>query len=67
MGENNTTDKTDMRLLDIQEVCRRLGIGRWSVYKLINAKALKTVKIGARRLVSTKAVKDYIASLEEGT
>jgi excisionase family DNA binding protein len=56
---------TDMRLLSIPEVCKRLGIGHWSVYKQINKKALKTVKIGKRRLVSVKALNDFISSLEQ--
>ena len=55
----------DMRLISITEACEWLGIGRWSVYKLIDTNALRTVKIGARRLVSIKAVKDYISALED--
>jgi excisionase family DNA binding protein len=63
----NDTTNTDMRLISVPEACRRLGIGRCSIYKLINARTLKTVKIGARRLISVEAVKDCIALLEDGT
>ena len=63
MGQN--INDGDMRLFSIREVCKRLGIGHWAVYQQINKKALKTVKIGKRRLVSVKALNDFITSLEQ--
>ena len=57
--------KEDMRLISIPETCKRLGIGHWAVYQQINKKALKTVKIGKRRLVSVKALNDFIVSREQ--
>ena len=56
---------TDMRLISIPEACKRLGIGHWAVYQQINKRALKTVKIGKRRLVSVKSLNEFIASLEQ--
>ena len=53
------------KLLSIEQVCRQLGIGQFSVYKLINQRRLKSVKIGARRLVSYNALQKFIADLEE--
>jgi len=55
----------DTRLLSIPEVCKRLGIGHWAVYQQINKRALKTVKIGGRRLVSAKSLNEFITEMEE--
>jgi excisionase family DNA binding protein len=63
--EQNSIKTNSLRLLSIPEVCKRLGIGHWAVYQQINKRALKTVKIGKRRLVSTKALEDFITSLEK--
>jgi excisionase family DNA binding protein len=63
--EQNMTKDTDMRLMSIPEACKRLGIGHWSVYRQINRNALKSVKIGKRRLISVRALNQFIASLEQ--
>jgi len=52
----------ETRLLNLTEVCKRLSIGHCGVYNLINKRALKTVKIGRRRLVSMQALKEFIES-----
>ena len=54
-----------IRLLNIDQVCAVLNMGRVKVYELINRKRLKSIKIGARRLVSTRALNDFIDRLEE--
>ena len=41
-----------------------LGVGRTKVFELIEAKKLRSVKIGSRRLVSDEAIADLIADLE---
>ena len=64
MEQDNNTKGQDLRLINIEEACRRLNIGRWSIYQLINKNVIKTVKIGTRRLISTKTLNDYIMSLE---
>ena len=61
MEENMTT----VRLLNIDQVCAALNMGRVKVYELINRKHLKSIKIGARRLVSVRALNDFIDRLEE--
>jgi len=63
--EQNTKKDTDVRLMSIPEACKRLGVGHWAVYQQINKKALKTVKIGKRRLVSVNALNEFITSLEQ--
>ena len=63
--EQSVTKYNDMRLISIPEACKRLGIGHWSVYQQINKNALKTVKIGKRRLISVNALNEFITSLEQ--
>lgn len=60
------TDLAADRLLTVQEVADRLRISRWSVYNLIRAKQLRTVKIGRRRLATPAALAAYIKALEGG-
>ena len=62
--EQNTTQNNDMRLISIPEACKRLGIGHWAVYQQINKRALKTVKIGGRRLVCVKSLNEFITTME---
>jgi len=55
----------NIRLLNIDQVCEALNMCRVKVYELINRKRLKSVKIGARRLVSARALNDFINQLED--
>lgn len=49
---DRTTTATDSPLLhQVPEACRRLGIGKNSLYKLIAEGRLKPVKIGRRTLL----------------
>jgi len=61
--EQKTLDN-ETRLLSVKEACARLGIGHWAVYQQINKRTLKTVKIGRRRLISTRAIDEFITSME---
>jgi excisionase family DNA binding protein len=66
MEKNSSDVKGEpLQLLSIKEVCQRLGVGHWAVYQQINRRALKTVKIGKRRLVSTRAVEEFINNQEQ--
>jgi len=58
-------DMNELQLLSIPEACKRLGIGHWNIYQLINKKAIKTVKLGKRRLVSVRALNEFVESLEQ--
>ncbi len=40
------------------------GLGRTSIYKLIQSGELKTVTIGRRRFVPVSAIKEYAARLD---
>ena len=52
-------------LLTIDEAAACLRVSRWSVYNLIRANQLRTVKIGRRRLVSPAAIARCIELLGE--
>ena len=56
------------RLLCVEDAARLLNVGRAAVYDLIRSRRLRTVKIGARRLVPREAIEEAIALLlEEAT
>jgi excisionase family DNA binding protein len=50
-------------LLTIDETAERLRVSRWSVYNLIRANELSTVKIGRRRLVTPAALTEFVKQL----
>jgi excisionase family DNA binding protein len=57
---------TELRLLSVKEVCERLNLGHWAVnQQILHKKTLKSVKIGKRRLVSTRALEEFINSMEK--
>ncbi len=53
-------------LNSILDSAHRLAVGRSKVYELIGAGAIKTVKIGKRRLITETELKRYAESLEDG-
>lgn len=46
----------------IPDACRRLGIGRSTLYELIKAGELRTVKIGSRTLIPEADLQKVITS-----
>ena len=64
--DTNTVQRevTDSYLLTIDEAAERLRVSRWSVYNLIRANQLRTVKIGRRRLVTPAALTEYVKQLD---
>jgi excisionase family DNA binding protein len=58
-------DSAADHLLTIDEAADRLRVSRWSVYNLIRANQLRTVKIGRRRLVTEAALAQCIELLGE--
>ncbi|MEV4156605.1 helix-turn-helix domain-containing protein [Nocardia salmonicida] len=52
------------KLLNEAEVRKLIPIGHSKYYELIGSGALRSVKIGRRRLVSEQAIADYIAELD---
>ena len=53
-------------LLSTDEVGRMLGVSRAKVYDLLRFGDLRSVKVGAHRRVSAKALAEYVAGLESG-
>ena len=53
-------------LLTVQEAADWLRVSRWSVYSLIHANQLRTIKIGRRRLVSREALNECVTQLAKG-
>ena len=65
MGNNTITNDADIRLVSIKEAQKILGISNWAIYQQINRKALKTVKIGGRRLVRAQALGEFVKAMEQ--
>jgi excisionase family DNA binding protein len=53
-------------LFTVQEAADWLRVSRWSVYTLIHANQLRTIKIGRRRLVSREALNECVTQLAKG-
>ena len=53
-------------LFSTAEVGRLLGIGQCRVYDLILWHELRSVKVGASRHISARALAEYVANLELG-
>ena len=51
-------------LFTTEEVARLLGIGKCRVYDLIRHRELRSVKVGASRRISARALSDYVTHLE---
>jgi excisionase family DNA binding protein len=65
LSKQTDSKMDDQMLLSVDETCQRLGISRWSLYRQINTGKLTSVKIGRRRLISPRAVTDFIRQREE--
>jgi excisionase family DNA binding protein len=51
------------RMLSVQEAAGALGISRSLVYELLSSGALRSTKIGRRRLVPREALEAFVADL----
>ncbi len=51
-------------LLNVEQVAACLGIGRHRVFDLIREGGIRSVKVGASRRISARALSDYVARLE---
>lgn len=50
----------------ILEAAKALGVGRSTIYELLNNRKLQSVKIGTRRLVTTASIRAFAAELANG-
>lgn len=65
MASNTETAEPDRLLVPIPETAVRLGgIGRTTVYELINAGELVKVTIGRRAFVTAKSIAAYVDRLQ---
>lgn len=57
-------DRPEDRLYTVEQVQERLPLHRSTIYELLDSGALRSVKIGRRRLISASALQEYIARLQ---
>jgi len=55
----------DQLLLTIEEVSKRLNIGRAMVYRLIQHSSLKVVHLGRAVRISAKSLQQWVQELEQ--
>jgi excisionase family DNA binding protein len=62
--------KTDAAVIPVvyrvEEAAEALRISRDSIYELIRSGRLRTIKVGARRLVPVVALSEYVAAALDG-
>lgn len=63
---NNITELPAPLAHRIPDACRRLGVGRSSLYELIKAGEVKTIKIGSRTLIPEAELQKVISSRMQG-
>ncbi len=51
-------------LIGVETAATVLGVKRSKLYELIAIGSLKSVKVGARRLISSEALREFVSSLE---
>jgi excisionase family DNA binding protein len=53
-------ERVERRALSIREAAKACGLSRATLYRALNDGRLKTVKVGARRLVRTEAIEQLL-------
>lgn len=53
------------KLLTIDDIQKRLGIGRNLAYKLVSEKKIKAFRIGRSWKISKKALEEYVRNSEK--
>ncbi len=51
-------------LLTIDDLCKELGVGKNTGYKLLKSKAIKSKKVGKRYLIHRSQLDKYIEKLK---
>lgn len=54
------------RLVSVEEAAAAIGIGRTFAFALIGSGALRSVRVGKRRLVPVEAIDAYVDALATG-
>ena len=55
----------DSRLLKVEEAAQHLNVSRWTIYRLIKERDLKSVKVRNGRRVPMESIRAYVAGLIE--
>ena len=50
----------ERKLISISEAAKSLGLGRTTIYRLIKAGELESVRIGSRRLLKVESIRRII-------
>jgi excisionase family DNA binding protein len=64
MSEPNLLSVPDPLAVSPAAAARLVGIGRTKLYEAIGSGELKTLKIGARRLITVDALRDWLRTRE---
>lgn len=64
-GLQKEVDRLNSRLWPVEEVMKRLSVGRSTVFELMANGQLRSCKVGRRRLVSEAAICEYIANIDQ--
>lgn len=59
-GKKSTTEEVERLAVGVEEAADMLGIGRSSVFALMNAGALKSLKVGKRRLIAVAELRAFL-------
>lgn len=65
MDTHTTRDTTPRVLLTVEQAAQRLSVGRTTMYALIKAGHITTVRIGHLRRVPADALTAYISALTD--
>jgi excisionase family DNA binding protein len=55
------------QLLSVNEAAARLGIGRTTLYEMLAAGTIRSVRIHRRRLIREEQIADYVEALTKVT
>jgi excisionase family DNA binding protein len=50
-------------LLTVEDAARAMAVGRTTIYQLLAARSLRSVKIGSARRIPLDAIRDYVADI----
>ena len=53
-------------LFTIEEAAKILHVGRPAMFRLIHEKTLRSIKVGASRRISARALSEFVATAETG-
>jgi excisionase family DNA binding protein len=53
-----------VRLLAVDDVADRLGVGRSRLYQELSAGRIQSIKVGRRRLIPESALYEYVRSMD---